>query len=151
MAKKLRTKTSNKLIFNIYSHLNDKERTPEEDKIFTMIDEEYGEALRNTLLYYYKLNKGKSKVSYSAFYRRVKEGWSRIEALTTPPVKENSYNENRPKGKSLKEIEREEREEDIINMLKAGVALNRRQLKYIESNPKFEEKLKNWIDWYGKT
>ena len=42
----------------------------------------------------------------------------------------------------MKEIEREEREEDIINMLKAGVALNRRQLKYIENNPVFAERLK---------
>ena len=61
-------------------------------------------------------------------------------------MKDNSYNENRRKGKTMKEIEREEREEDIINMLKAGVALNRRQLKYIESNPKFAEKLKKWSD-----
>ena len=142
MAKTLRTTNSNKLIFSIYAHLNDKERTPEEEEIYTMIDEEYGEALRNTLLYYYKLNKSKAKVSYSGFYGRVSKGWSRIEALTTPPVKENSYNENRPKGKTMKEIEREEREEDIINMLKAGVALNRRQLKYIESNPEFAKRLK---------
>ena len=146
MAKTLRTTNSNKLIFSIYSHLNDKERTPEEEEIYTMIAEEYGEALRNTLLYYYKLNKSKAKVSYSGFYGRVSKGWSRIEALTTPPVKDNSYNENRPKGKTMKEIEREEREEDIINMLKAGVALNRRQLKYIESNPKFAERLKKWSD-----
>ena len=105
MAKTLRTTNSNKLIFSIYSHLNDKERTPEEEEIYTMIDEEYGEALRNTLLYYYKLNKSKAKVSYSVFYGRVSKGWSRIEALTTPPVKDNSYNENRPKGKTMKEIE----------------------------------------------
>ena len=85
MAKTLRTTNSNKLIFSIYSHLNDKERTPEEEEIYTMIDEEYGEALRNTLLYYYKLNKSKAKVSYSGFYGRVSKGWSRIEALTTPP------------------------------------------------------------------
>ena len=36
MAKTLRTTNSNKLIFSIYSHLNDKERTPEEEEIYTM-------------------------------------------------------------------------------------------------------------------
>ena len=49
MAKTLRTTNSNKLIFNIYSHLNDKERTPEEEEIYTIIDKDYGEALRSTL------------------------------------------------------------------------------------------------------
>ena len=34
MAKTLRTTNSNKLIFSIYSHLNDKERTPEEEEIY---------------------------------------------------------------------------------------------------------------------
>ena len=145
MAKTLRTTNSNKLIFSIYAHLNDKERTPEEEEIYTMIDEEYGEALRNTLLYYYKLNKSKAKVSYSGFYGRVSKGWSRIEALTTPPVKDNSYNENRPKGKTMKEIEREERESDIISMMRHGLPLTKKQRKYVEENASFANRLRNEV------
>ena len=145
MAKTLRTTNSNKLIFSIYAHLNDKERTPEEEEIYTMIDEEYGEALRNTLLYYYKLNKSKAKVSYSGFYGRVSKGWSRVEALTTPPVKDNSYNENRPKGKTMKEIEREERESDIISMMRHGLPLTKKQRKYVEENASFANRLRNEV------
>ena len=104
MARKVSSAGSNALLHEIYLTLKNKERTDEEEHIYQMIVKKFGTPFQESTYYYYKGRKDIAKVSFSCFYKRLSEGWEREKALLTPPVKTNSYNENRPKGKTRKHL-----------------------------------------------
>lgn len=146
MGFKINPTSSTSMLYKIYITLRDKERTAEEDVIFQTINNEYGEKFSQSSFYYYQEHKHKAKVTYSGFYSRinnVNKDWSWEEAIITPAVKDNPYNNNRPKGKTLEQIQIEERESDIISMMRQGLPLTRKQRKYVEENASFANRLKN--------
>ncbi|WP_239774611.1 hypothetical protein [Mammaliicoccus sp. N-M50] len=136
MVKKLNGKGSLAMLFEIYTYLNNKKRTPSENVIYEMINDQYKSTFETSPTYYYRLYKDKAKVNKSTFTGRVKRGWSLEKALTTERL---SYG-----ATSLKSVEKMNgTEKDIIRFIENKLPLNPRQLKYIESNPAFAEKLKN--------
>ncbi|WP_314347705.1 hypothetical protein [Mammaliicoccus vitulinus] len=145
MAFKINPTSSTSMLYKIYVTLRDKERTTEENEIFQLINNKYGEKFSQSSSYYYQEHKHKAKVTYSGFYSRINKGWSWEDALTTPAVKDNSYNRDRPKGKTIEQIQIEERENDIISMMRQGIPLTRKQRKYVEENASFANRLRNEV------
>ncbi|NGX76427.1 hypothetical protein G6W75_10025 [Staphylococcus sciuri] len=133
-----------KTVFELYMRLREKERTQEEEQIFNFIKKAHEEQFENSVVYFYKINKKRAKVKYDTFNSRCYNGWDKEKALTTKPKqKQKTVDTKREDEKIRAKLLREETEQDIIRFLDNGLALNRRQLKYIENNPAFAEKLKN--------
>ncbi|WP_239745225.1 hypothetical protein [Mammaliicoccus sp. F-M27] len=145
MGFKINPTSSTSMLYKIYITLRDKERTAEEDMIFQMINDKYGEKFSKSSSYYYQEHKHKAKVTYSGFYSRINKGWSWEEAIITPAVKDNPYNNNRPKGKTMEQIQIEERESDIISMMRQGLPLTKKQRKYVEENTSFANRLRSEV------
>ncbi|MGO2093036.1 MAG: hypothetical protein ACTH2V_01120 [Mammaliicoccus sciuri] len=135
MVKKLNGKGSLAMLFEIYRYLNNKKRTPSENVIYMMINDQYKSTFETSPTYFYRLYEEKAKVNISTFTGRVKRGWSLEKALTTERL---SYG-----ATPLKSVEKmNETEKDIIRFIENKLPLNPRQLKYIESNPAFAQKMK---------
>ena len=83
MVKKLNGKGSLAMLFEIYRYLNNKKRTPSENVIYKMINDQYKTTFETSLTYYYRLYEEKAKVNISTFTGRVKRGWLLEKALTT--------------------------------------------------------------------
>lgn len=133
-----------KTVFELYMRLREKERTQEEEQIFNFIKKAHEEQFENSVVYFYKINKKRAKVKYDTFNSRCYNGWDKEKALTTKPKqKQKTVDTKREDEKIRAKLLREETEQDIIRFVDNGLVLNRRQLKYIESNPAFAEKLKN--------
>lgn len=133
-----------KTVFELYMRLREKERTQEEEQIFNFIKKAHEEQFENSVVYFYKINKKRAKVKYDTFNSRCYNGWDKEKALTTKPKpKQKTVDTKREDEKIRAKLLREETEQDIIRFVDNGLVLNRRQLKYIESNPEFAKKLKN--------
>ncbi|MEB8093151.1 hypothetical protein [Mammaliicoccus lentus] len=132
MAKKINSAGSVAMLFEIYTYLKNKSRSQRENIIYKMIKDKYETQFKNSPTYYYRMNEHKAKVNVTTFYARVKRGWSLYDSLVI---------ENKGNGHG-QEKKLNETEEDIIRFLKNDLPLNPRQLKYIESNTEFAEKLK---------
>ncbi|WP_191835906.1 hypothetical protein [Mammaliicoccus sciuri] len=100
-----------------------------------MINDQYKTTFETSPTYYYRLYEDKAKVNISTFTGRAKRGWSLEKALTTERL---SYG-----ATPLKSVEKmKETEKDIIRFIENKLPLNPRQLKYIESNPAFAQRMK---------
>ncbi|MGY0683186.1 hypothetical protein ACW7DJ_00745 [Mammaliicoccus sciuri] len=124
-------------IFELYMKLREKERTQEEENVFNFIKDAHEEQFKNSVVYFYKMNEKRAAVKFDTFNSRCYSGWDKEKALTTK-IKQKQ----KPNKTKLEKIQRKETEQDIIRFLENGLALSRRQLKYIENNPVFAEKLK---------
>lgn len=132
-----------KTVFELYMRLREKERTQEEEQIFNFIKKAHEEQFENSVVYFYKINKKRAKVKYDTFNSRCYNGWDKEKALTTKPKqKQKTVDTKREDEKIRAKFLHDLTEQDIIRFVDNGLALNRRQLKYIESNPAFAEKLK---------
>lgn len=135
MVKKINGRGSLAMLFEIYTYLNNKNRTPSENVIYKMINDQYKATFETSPTYYYRLYEEKAKVNISTFTGRVKRGWSLEKALTTERL---SYG-----ATPLKSVEKMNgTEKDIIRFIENKLPLNPRQLKYIESNPEFAQRMK---------
>lgn len=132
MAKRFNNAGSVAMLFEIYSYLKNKSRSPRENVIYKMIKDKYETLFKNSPTYYYRMNEHKAKVNITTFYARIKRGWSLYDSLVI-----ESKGNGQGQEKKLNETE-----EDIIRFIKNDLPLNPRQLKYIESNAEFAEKLK---------
>ncbi|MFT2142274.1 hypothetical protein [Staphylococcus sp. GDY8P145P] len=141
-----KTNARNRMI-ELYIELANKYRTTEEEKIFQLIEPYCLEKIDKSIQYYYELHKKHAKVGLNTFLNRYYTlEYSKWESLTL-----DQKEIQRLKAKKLRDTLKEkykdknklETEQDIIRFLENGLVLNRRQLKYIESNPAFAEKLKN--------
>lgn len=141
-----KTNARNRMI-ELYIELANKYRTTEEENIFQIIEPYCLEKVEDSLPYYYELHKKHAKVGINTFLNRYyRLGYSKWDALTLDLEDVKNLKVKKFK-KTLKEKHKDknkpETEQDIIRFLENGLVLNRRQLKYIESNPAFAEKLKN--------
>lgn len=141
-----KTNARNRMI-ELYIELANKYRHPEEEKIFQLIEPYCLEKIDKSIQYYYELHKKHAKVGIKTFYYRYYTlKYSKWDALTL-----SLKDVQRRKTKNMREKPTEknddtntsEIEQDIIRFIDNGLVLNPRQLKYIESNPAFAEKLKN--------
>ena len=142
-------KTDNKTyakqrLLDLYIDLFNKHRTVNEEEIFKQIEGYCVEVINESDTYYYKLNERYAKVKYPTFLGRMNKGeWTRWEALTlTREEMEVLRKRKISKGVISDRKRNSETEEDIIRFIKNDLPLNPRQLKYIESNAEFAEKLK---------
>ncbi len=126
-------------IFELYMKLREKERTQEEENVFNFIKDAHEEQFKNSVVYFYKMNEKRAAVKFDTFNSRCYNGWDKEKALTT---KIKQKQKQKPIKTKLEKIQREETEQDIIRFIENGLVLSRRQLKYIENNPVFAEKLK---------
>ncbi len=124
-------------IFELYMKLREKERTQEEENVFNFIKDAHEEQFKNSVVYFYKMNEKRAAVKFDTFNSRCYNGWDKEKALTTK-IKQKQ----KPSKTKREKIQRKETEQDIIRFIENGLVLNRRQLKYIENNPVFAEKLK---------
>lgn len=140
-----KTKAKKRMI-DLYIELANKNRTTEEEKIFQVLEIYCSEKIENSPHYYYELHKKHAKVGLNTFLNRYYTlEYSKWESLTL-----DQKEIQRLKAKKLRETLKEnykdtnklQTEQDIIRFLENGLVLSRRQLKYIESNPAFAEKLK---------
>lgn len=136
-----------KRVIDLYIELANKNRTTEEEKIFQVLEIYCLEKIEDSPHYYYELHKKHAKVGLNTFLNRYYTlEYSKWESLTLDQ-KEIQRLKAKKFKKTLKEKNKDknkpETEQDIIRFLENGLVLNPRQLKYIESNPAFAEKLKN--------
>ncbi len=124
-------------IFELYMKLREKERTQEEENVFNFIKDAHEEQFKNSVVYFYKMNEKRAVVKFDTFNSRCYNGWDKEKALTT-----NIKQKQKPSKTKREKIQRKETEQDIIRFVENGLVLSRRQLKYIENNPVFAEKLK---------
>jgi len=144
MDKQLRNTGTINTVFELYVKLKMKERTKEEEEIFNIIRSKHEEQFENSTVYFYKMNEKRAKVRFATFSSRCFNGWDKEKALTTKPKQKDKIIKRKNFEQIKKEkLELEQFEQDIIRFLENGLVLNRRQLKYIENNPAFAEKLKN--------
>ncbi len=143
MARQLRNTGTINTVFELYVKLKMKERTKEEEEIFNIIRSKHEEQFENSTVYFYKMNKKRAKVRFATFSSRCFNGWDKEKALTTKPKQKDKIIKRKNFEQINKEkLEQEQTEQDIIRFVENGLNLNRRQLKYIESNPAFAKKLK---------
>lgn len=144
MAKQFNNTGAMATLFELYEYLDTTIRTEEEDIIFNKIKERHQNQFENSTVYFYKLNKDRAKVKFTTFSTRCFNGWDKEKALTTAPLQKKKPVVTKKEDEiKRKKLQNEETEQDIIRFVENGLVLNRRQLKYIESNPAFAEKLKN--------
>ena len=143
MVKQLSNTGTIKTVFEIYVKLKTKDRTKEEEEIFNIIKNKHGEQFENSTVYFYKMNEKRAKVRFATFSSRCFNGWDKEKALTTKPKQQDKIIKRKNFEQIKKEkLEREQIEQDIIRFIENGLVLSRRQLKYIENNPVFADKLK---------
>ncbi|MEB6231427.1 hypothetical protein [Mammaliicoccus sciuri] len=142
-----KTKAKERMIELYIELAHKKVKTPDEKIIFELIEPYCLYRIEKSIKYYYELYENHAKVGIKSFYYRYyRLGYSKWDALTL-----DHKEVKRLRAKKLRETLKEKREDkniseteqDIIRFVDNGLVLNRRQLKYIESNPAFAEKLKN--------
>ena len=131
-------------IIELYIDLANKYKTKDEQIIFENIEPYCLPIIEDSPKFYYALHEKRAKVGFTTFYYRYASlGYSKWDALSMTLDQAKSIGAKKQSRAMKQRYQiKNDTEQDIIAFIKNDLPLNPRQIKYIESNTEFAERLK---------